>query len=57
MECNHRFEGHADGVTCQLCGLRMTADEYAAYLNIPAEQNPAGRPKKPKKKREEPTHE
>ena len=26
--CNHKFQGHKDGVTCQLCGLRLTADEY-----------------------------
>ena len=32
--CNHVFMGHADGVTCMRCGLRMTTDEYMAYLKI-----------------------
>ena len=35
--CNHVFEGHADGVTCKHCGLRMTTDEYMAYLGTPEE--------------------
>ena len=32
MSCNHKFQGHKNGVTCLLCGLRMTPKEYAEYL-------------------------
>ena len=35
--CNHVFIGHAEGVTCKRCGLRMTTDEYMAYLGTPEE--------------------
>lgn len=28
MPCNHKFQGHKDGVTCLLCGLKLTPDEY-----------------------------
>lgn len=38
MECNHVFEGRADGVQCKLCGLHMTPDEYAQYLRSPSEE-------------------
>lgn len=51
--CNHVFIGHADGVTCMRCGLRMTTDEYMAYLGTPA----AKKPKRTKKLKEEPEHE
>ena len=59
--CNHVFIGHADGVTCKHCGLRMTTDEYMAYLGTPEEpkEEPEA-PKKPKRARkpkEEPNHE
>ena len=59
--CNHVFMGHAEGVTCKRCGLRMTADEYMAYLGTPEEpkEEPEA-PKKPKRARkpkEEPKHE
>ena len=37
MKCDHVFKGHADGVTCMRCGLRMTTDEYMAYLGTPEE--------------------
>ena len=37
MKCDHIFKGHADGVTCMRCGLRMTTDEYMAYLGTPEE--------------------
>ena len=37
MECEHVFKGYAQGVTCMRCGLRMTTDEYMAYLNAPEE--------------------
>ena len=30
--CKHVFIGHKDGVTCKLCGLKMTHDEYVASL-------------------------
>ena len=35
--CNHVFMGRAEGVTCMRCGLRMTTDEYMAYLGTPEE--------------------
>ena len=59
--CNHVFMGHADGVICMRCGLRMTTDEYMAYLGTPEEpkEEPEA-PKKPKRARkpkEEPKHE
>ena len=52
--------GHAEGVTCKRCGLRMTTDEYMAYLGTPEEpkEEPEA-PKKPKRARkpkEEPKH-
>ena len=65
MECEHVFRGHAEGVTCMRCGLRMTTDEYMAYIGTPEEpkeepnEEPEA-PKKPKRARkpkEEPTHE
>lgn len=31
MACNHEFQGHKDGVTCLLCGLKMSGREYADY--------------------------
>ena len=37
MMCEHVFKGHAEGVTCMRCGLRMTTDEYMAYLGTPEE--------------------
>ena len=59
--CNHVFMGHAEGVACKRCGLRMTTDEYMAYLGTPEEpkEEPEA-PKKPKRARkpkEEPKHE
>ena len=58
--CNHVFMGHAEGVICKCCGLRMTTDEYMAYLGTPEEpkEEPEA-PKKPKRARktkEEPKH-
>ena len=58
--CNHVFMGHAEGVTCKRCGLRMTTGEYRAYLGTPEEpkEEPEA-PKKPKRARkpkEEPKH-
>ena len=37
MMCEHVFRGLAQGVTCMRCGLRMTTDEYMAYLGTPEE--------------------
>ena len=58
--CNHVFMGHAEGVTCKRCGLRMTTDKYMAYLGTPEEpKEEPGAPKKPKrtkKQKEEPKH-
>ena len=64
MECDHVFKGHAEGVTCMRCGLRMTTDEYMAYLGTPEEPKEEPKeepeaPKKPKRARkpkEEPKH-
>ena len=59
MTCNHKFRGHKDGVTCMICGLNMTPDEYQEYLNpsVPeapeAPEKPARNPRKPAKKKEE----
>ena len=63
--CEHVFKGHAQGVTCMRCGLRMTTDEYMAYLGTPEEPKEEPKeepeaPKKPKRARkpkEEPKHE
>ena len=56
MECDHVFKGHADGVTCMRCGLRMTADEYMAYLGTPEEPETTKKPKRARKPKEEPKH-
>lgn len=37
-KCKHIFKGHAGGVTCMKCGLEMTADEYAEFLNPTEEE-------------------
>ena len=72
MKCDHVFMGRAEGVTCMRCGLRMTTDEFMAYLGTPEEpkeepneepkeepkEEPEA-PKKPKRARkpkEEPKH-
>ena len=57
MECEHVFKGHADGVTCMRCGLRMTTDEYMAYLGTPEEPEAPKKPKRARKPKEEPEHE
>ena len=57
MECEHVFKGHADGVTCMRCGLRMTTDEYMAYLATPEEPEAPKKPKRARKPKEEPEHE
>ena len=56
MMCNHVFRGHADGVTCMRCGLRMTTDEYMAYLGTPEKPEAPKKPKRARKTKEEPKH-
>ena len=56
MECEHVFKGHAQGVTCMRCGLRMTTDEYMAYLGTPEEPEAPKKPKRARKPKEEPKH-
>ena len=56
MECEHVFKGHADGVTCMRCGLRMTTDEYMAYLGTPEDPEAPKKPKRVRKPKEEPKH-
>ena len=56
MECEHVFKGHALGVTCMRCGLRMTTDEYMAYLGTPEEPEAPKKPKRARKPKEEPKH-
>ena len=56
MECDHVFMGHAEGVTCMRCGLRMTTDEYMAYLGTPEEPEAPKKPKRARKPKEEPKH-
>lgn len=53
MMCDHVFKGHAEGVTCMCCGLRMTTDEYMAYLGTPEAPK---KPKRARKPKEEPKH-
>ena len=50
MPCNHKFQGHKDGVTCLLCGLCMTPDEYRAYLKTPETPETASALEKPARK-------
>lgn len=42
MSCNHQFIGDAEGVTCELCGIRMTAEEYRSFLSgeFPRKEEP-----------------
>ena len=56
MECEHVFMGHAEGVICMRCGLRMTTDEYMAYLGTPEEPEAPKKPKRVRKPKEEPKH-
>ena len=56
MECDHVFMGHSEGVTCKRCGLRMTTDEYMAYLGTPEEPEAPKKPKRARKPKEEPKH-
>lgn len=46
MACKkHDFIGHGNGVTCKLCGLNLTHEEYKAYLK----EKDAPKPSKKKK--------
>ena len=56
MSCEHIFRGYAQGVTCMRCGLRMTTDEYMAYLGTPEEPEAPKKPKRARKPKEEPKH-
>lgn len=31
--CSHQWVGHADGVTCELCGMSLSQDEFVELLN------------------------
>lgn len=31
--CPHRWVGHADGVTCELCGMSLSQEEFVELLN------------------------
>lgn len=59
MSCNHKFQGHKDGVTCLLCGLSMNPDEYREYLNPGDPETPEEpeKARKPRKKKEATTNE
>lgn len=35
MACNHKFQGHQNGVTCLLCGLHLTTQQYHELLHPP----------------------
>lgn len=47
MDCKHEFIGHAEGVTCSLCGLKMTQEEFRKYLKGEKVQEEVA-PKEPK---------
>lgn len=57
MSCNHEFIGMSTGVVCKRCQLRMTADEFRAYLAAqakPAEEvMEEAKPKTKKRKAKE----
>lgn len=57
MNCNHEFIGMSTGVVCKRCQLRMTADEFRAYLAAqakPAEEvTEDAKPKAKKRKAKE----
>lgn len=45
MDCKHEFIGTDKGVTCSLCGLHLSHDEYVEYLLTG--KMPAPEPEKP----------
>ena len=57
MNCNHEFIGMSTGVVCKRCQMRMTADEFRAYLAAqakPAEEvAEEAKPKAKKRKAKE----
>ena len=63
MTCNHKFQGHKDGVTCLLCGLRLSTEDYFRSLKAVPEvivgpvDTSTAKPvsKRPRKKKEEAT--
>lgn len=50
MACNHSFIAHGTDVICQLCGLKMTGDEYREFI-APKPEKPqtVKKPTAPKK--------
>ena len=60
MECEHVYKAHAESGTRMRCGLRMTTDEYMAYLGTPEgpkeEPEAPKKPKRARKQKEEPEH-
>ena len=62
MDCKHEFIGDQQGVLCQNCGLRLTAEEYWLHLHPSAPQEPEEQtvpgeercnPRKPGRRKEE----
>lgn len=49
---HHKFQGHENGVTCLLCGLKMTQKEYASYLAPKSAETPTKKPRTTRKKKE-----
>ena len=54
MDCNHEFIGMSTGVVCKRCQMRMTAEEFRAYLaaqaKSAAEVTEEAKPKAKKRK-------
>ena len=53
MDCRHEFIGTDSGVTCAVCGLHMSHDEYVEYLRSgkePASEKKAPAARRAKKK-------
>ena len=54
MDCNHEFIGMSTGVVCKRCQMRMTAEEFRAYLAAQAksaeEVTEEAKPKEKKRK-------
>ena len=57
MDCKHEFIGMSTGVVCKRCQMRMTAEEFRAYLVAqakPAEEvTEEAKPKAKKRKAKE----
>lgn len=52
-KCTHTWRGHANGVTCMRCGMELTAEEYAEFLN-PKEPEPKDEKKDQQGEQEQP---